>query len=56
MKKSYTTRLEAKEIKCGWKNLSFLYICHKDAMFEISSAQRIYLYLLYLSGLELLDH
>lgn len=54
MKKSYTTRLEAKEIKCGWKNLSFLYICH--AIFEISSAQRIYMYLLYLSGLELLDH
>lgn len=51
MKKSYTTRLEEKEIKCGWKNWSILYICHKEAMFEISSAQRIYMYLLFLEAL-----
>lgn len=56
MKKSNTTRLEAKEIKCRLKNWSYLYICHKDAMFENRSAQRIYMNLLYLSGLELLDH
>lgn len=37
MKKLYIIRFEVKEIKCGWKNLLFLYICYKDVMFEISS-------------------